>query len=50
MTNNQVVYTMFEINTSIHMVRIVIFWDLDEYPGLGALFIVCLTQDEMDII
>jgi hypothetical protein len=33
MISNQVVSTMFDINTSIHMARIVPFWDRDEDPG-----------------
>jgi hypothetical protein len=33
MTGHQVVSTMFDINTSIHMARIVPFWDRDEDPG-----------------
>jgi hypothetical protein len=33
MTGNQVVSTMFDINTSIHMDRFIPFWDWDEDPG-----------------
>jgi hypothetical protein len=33
MTGNQVVSTMFDINTCIHMDRIVPVQDRDEYPG-----------------
>jgi len=33
MIDNQVVSTMFDIRTFIHMVRIVPVWDHDEYPG-----------------
>ena len=32
MTGNQVVSSMIDINTSIHMVRIVSFGDRNEYP------------------
>ena len=34
MTGNQVVSTMFDIKTFIHMVRIVTVGDYNEYPGL----------------
>jgi hypothetical protein len=37
MIDNQVVSTMFDINTSIHMARIVGFWDRDEDPGNAPL-------------
>jgi hypothetical protein len=36
MTDNQVVSNMFDIITSIHMARFIVFWDWDEDPGLGA--------------
>jgi hypothetical protein len=48
MIGNQVVSTMFDINTSIHMARIVPFWDWDEDPG-NAPSVTCLTQVAMDI-
>jgi hypothetical protein len=36
MTNNQVVSTMFDIKSSIHMAIIILFLDQDEDPSLGA--------------
>jgi hypothetical protein len=36
MTGNQVVSTMFDIKSSIHMDRIILFWDQDEDPGLST--------------
>jgi hypothetical protein len=50
MTGNQVVSTMFDIKSSIHMARIVLFWDRDEDPGLGAHSVMCFTQAVMEII
>ena len=45
MTSNQVVSTMFNINTFIHMVRIVSVWDRNEDPKwLGFIIIVSYTQ------
>lgn len=49
MTGNQFISTMFEINSSIHMVRIVLFQDRYEDPGLGSHFVLCFTQATMAI-
>ena len=40
MTGNQVVSAMFDIKTFIHMVRIVLDGDWDEYPRLIGLTII----------
>jgi hypothetical protein len=50
MTSNQVVSTMFEINSSIHMAIIVPFRDHDEDPRLGDPSIMCFSQVAMEII
>jgi hypothetical protein len=50
MTDNQVVYTMFDIKSSINMVIIILFQDRDEDPRLGTHFVMCFTQDAMEII
>ena len=45
MTGNQVVSTMFDIKTSIHMVMLVSFWDWNEDPErLGLICIVSYPQ------
>ena len=45
MTRNQVVSTMFDVKTSIHMVRIISVGDWNEDPKwLGFLIIVSYTQ------
>jgi hypothetical protein len=38
MTGNQVVSTMFDIKTSIHMARFIPHQDGDEDPGLSVQF------------
>ena len=43
MTDNQVVSTMFNIKSSIHMDRIIQFRDWDEDPGLGTHFVMCFS-------
>ena len=40
MTGNQVVSTMFDVNTSIHMVRIISVGDWNEDPDLLGLTII----------
>jgi hypothetical protein len=50
MTSNQVVSTMFDIKTSIHMARIILFQDRDEDPGLGAHSVICFSQAALEII
>jgi hypothetical protein len=50
MTSNQVVSTMFDIKSSIHMDRFILFQDRDEDPGLGTHSVMCFTQAVMDII
>jgi hypothetical protein len=50
MTGNQVVSTMFDIKSSIHMARIIPFQDQDEDPGLGAHSVMCFSQAAMEII
>jgi hypothetical protein len=50
MIANQVVSTMFDIKSSIHMARIIPFQYLDEDPGLGTQSVMCFTQVAMDII
>jgi hypothetical protein len=44
MTGNQVVSTMFDIKTLIHMARFVLHRDWDEDPGLRFHFVICFTQ------
>jgi hypothetical protein len=43
MTSNQAVFAMFEIKSSIHMDRIVLFWDRDEDPGLSTHLVPCFS-------
>jgi hypothetical protein len=50
MTNNQVVSTMFDIKSSIHMDRFVPHRDQDEDPRLGAHFVMFFSQAVMEII
>jgi hypothetical protein len=50
MTGNQVVSTMFDIKSSIHMARLVVYWDWDEDPGLGTHYVMCFSQAAMEII
>jgi hypothetical protein len=50
MTSNQVVSTMFDIRTSIHMDQFVLFQDWDEDLGLGDYFFMCFTHAAMEII
>ena len=40
MTGNQVVSSMFDVNTSIHMVRIISVGDWNEYPEWLGLVIM----------
>ena len=45
MTGNQVVSSMFDVKTSIHMVIIVSVWDWNEDPEwLGFIIMVSYTQ------
>ena len=49
MTDNQVVSTMFEVKTSIFMVKIVSFGDWNEEPEwLGFIFIISYPQFAME--
>ena len=49
MTGNQVVSTMFDVKTSIHMDRIVSFGDWNEYPEqLGFSCIIVYPQVVME--
>ena len=49
MTSNQVVSTMFDVKTSIHMVRIISFGDWDEDPKkLGLISIVSYPWVSME--
>ena len=49
MNGNQVVSTMFDINISIHMVRIVSFGDWNEDPKrLGFICIISYPQVAME--
>jgi hypothetical protein len=50
MIRNQVISTMFDIKSSIHMDRIILFQDRDEEPGLGTHFVMFFNQAAMDII
>jgi hypothetical protein len=50
MTGNQVVSTMFEIKTSIHMARFVQHRDWDEDPGLIFESVNCFSQATKEII
>jgi hypothetical protein len=50
MIGNQVVSTIFDIKTSIHMTRFVLHWDWDEDPGLGTHPIMLFSEGQMDII
>jgi hypothetical protein len=50
MTGNQVVSTMFDIKSSIHMARFVPHRDRDEDPGLGIHSVMCFSQAAMEII
>jgi hypothetical protein len=50
MTSNKVISTMFDIESSIHMDRIVFFWDQDEDPGLSTHCIPYFSQVVMEII
>jgi len=50
MTGNQVVSTMFNIKSFIHMARIVAFQDHDEHPELGDQYFMCFTEDVIEII
>jgi hypothetical protein len=44
MTDNQVVSTMFDNKTSIHMARFVPHRDWDEDPGLSVRYVTCFSQ------
>jgi len=44
MTSNQVVYTIFDIKTSIHMARIVPHQSWEEDPRLSVHFDIYFTQ------
>jgi hypothetical protein len=50
MTGNQVVSTIFDIESYIRMARIVSFQDRDEDLGLGIHFIMCFSQAAMEFI
>jgi hypothetical protein len=50
MIGNQVIYTMFEIKSFIHMDRFVPHGDQDEDLGLGVHYVMCFSQATMDII
>jgi hypothetical protein len=50
MIGNQVVSTMFNIGTCIHMDRIIPVRDQDEDPGLGTHFVMCFAQVALEII
>jgi hypothetical protein len=47
---NQVVSTMFDIKTSIHMDIFVPHWDWDEDPGLSVHSIIFFSQAVKEII
>jgi hypothetical protein len=49
MTGNQVVSTMFDIKSSIHMARIIPSWDREKDPGLSARYVWCFAQVVMEI-
>jgi hypothetical protein len=52
MNGNQVVSTMFNNMTSIHMVRFIAVWERDEDPGyLSSTYhcYICLSQDAMEV-
>ena len=54
MTGNQVVSTMFDVRTSIHMDRIVSFGDWNEYlEWLGFIFLIIfydfLMEDNLEL-
>jgi hypothetical protein len=44
MTSNQVISTMFDISTSIHMARIIPHWDWDKYPQNALLTLKIATM------
>jgi hypothetical protein len=50
MTGNQVVSTMFDIKSFIHMAIFIPFRDWDEDPELGAHFVMCFSHAAMEII
>jgi len=50
MTGNQVVSTMFNINSFVHMARFVPFQDQDEDPGMGIHYVMFFTQAMMERI
>jgi hypothetical protein len=50
MTGNQVVSTMFDIKTSIHMARFVPHQDWDEDPGLSIHSVIFFSQAAKEII
>ena len=50
MTSNQVVSTMFDIKTSIHMARFVQNQDWDEDPGLIFHYVNFFAQAAKEII
>jgi hypothetical protein len=50
MIGNQVVSTMFDIKTSIHMAIFVPHPDWDEDPGLRVHYVICFSQAVKEII
>ena len=50
MTSNQVVSTILDIKSSIHIAIFVPFQDQDEDPGLGAHYVMWFSQVAMEII
>jgi hypothetical protein len=44
MTGNQVVSTMFDIKSSIHMDRFILHQDWDEDPGLSIHSVIYFSQ------
>jgi hypothetical protein len=50
MTGNQVVSTMFDMKTSIHMDIFVPHQDWDEDPGLRIHSVICFSQAMKEVI
>jgi len=50
MTSNQVVFTMFDIKTSIHMDRFIPHRGWDEDPGLSIHYVIFFSQTVKEII
>jgi hypothetical protein len=50
MTVNQLVSTMLDIKSFVHMARFIPFKDQDEDPGMGIHYVMLFTQATMEII